>query len=144
MGYVILLLPTLLLWIFVNKILLRKIKAGFKKAVWLATLFILTGIEFAGLAYINAHPILEYDKTKISGETAEKLLNYVHSNPDSYRVENFAGFRLSDVTFKFKEAIFIINGDETQLCYSVQSVPFGENHWTFFVDELYYGDEILP
>ncbi len=136
-GYGFLFLPALLIWAVANKVILRNAiaRVKHKKTVRLATLFVLIAIELGCLFYINAHPFVVYDKTTISDELAEKVLTYVHSDPERFLVEDFAGYRLSEVTFKFKEEISIVNGNGAQINYSISSIPYGENHWTFFVED---------
>jgi hypothetical protein len=147
--YSLLFSPALLLWFGINKLLLQKkiTKAKARKTVWLASLFLLVGLEFACLFYINAHPFFQYDAAVISEETAEKVLKYVHEHPERFKVDDFAGFDLSKITFRFREEIFIVNGNADQISYSVQALPIGEEHYPFFRvnenDELVYGGEII-
>lgn len=147
--YFIILIPILLLWLAVNKLILQKAITSLKtkKIVWFTSLVMLVGIEFACLFYINAHPRVEYDTMTISDETAERILTYVHEHPEKFEVEDFGGFDISKVTFKYKEEIFLVNGDPSQISYSVQAIPIGEEHYPFFrMDEnnkLIYGDELI-
>lgn len=136
-GYGFLFLPAFLTWVLVNVVIFRNAiaKARRKNTIWLASLFVLIGIELGCLFYINAHPFVVYDKTVISDETAEKILTYVHNRPERFRVENFADFRLSDVTFKFKAEIFIANVNDGLIVYDISSVPLGWNHWYFKINE---------
>lgn len=97
----------------------------------------------------NSEGRFDYILTALLAEmTAEKVLSYVHSHPDRFRVENFGGFRLSDITFKYKEEILLVNGNRTDIGYKLDSIPIGENHWIFFVSgensDIMFGDDILP
>lgn len=143
MMYAILFLPAFLMWFLVNIAIFRNAiaKAKHKKTIWFATLFAFIGIELGCLFYINAHPFVVYDKTTISDETAEKVLTYVHSRPERFVVENFGGFKLSNLSFKFKEEIFIVGGNVEMITYDIASIPLGWNHWSFKLDE---NNEISP
>lgn len=93
MLYGLLFLPAFFTWFLLNTAIFRNAiaKAKRKKAIWIGTLFALIGIELGCLFYINAHPFVVYDKTEISDATAEKVLTYVRSHPDEFKVENFGG-----------------------------------------------------
>ena len=142
--YTLLLVPALLSWFLTNRFIIKKAvsKVHLRRAVSILLLVLLMGIEIGCFIHVSANPRVVYDSAVISDETAQKISAYVQEHPETFKVEDIGWLKLSTITFMYKAEIYLVNDMPSTIGYKVQALPFGENHWTFSVQDntITFGD----